>query len=203
MNDHSHLVREWDFEAPAVQERNARIFRALARHCPMPKEIHALELGCGDGVFTRELAQRCASLTACDISSVACAHAAERCAEFPNVRIRKLDLENDPLPGQYDWVFAMDILEFVHGRDRLAKVVAKLAGALQPDGLLTLSVCRLPEELRNAWWTRLFPEGADVILKFMDGRSGLRMLHHELHPENGTQIPDYIDHVIALFNKQP
>jgi 2-polyprenyl-3-methyl-5-hydroxy-6-metoxy-1,4-benzoquinol methylase len=202
MNDRSHRAVEWDFETPAVRERNARILRALAAHHPAKEGTRALELGCADGVFTRQLAQHCASVTACDISSVARARAAERCGSLSNVTILPLDLERDAIATQYDWVFAMDLLEFVHGRDRLDGVTAKLASALQPDGILTVTACRLPQDLRAAWWTRWLPEGADAMVKFMDDRFGLRMVHREFHPDNGTQIDGYIDHMIALFRKQ-
>jgi 2-polyprenyl-3-methyl-5-hydroxy-6-metoxy-1,4-benzoquinol methylase len=201
MNDHLHLVPEWDFGAPAVQERNARILRALGEHGAAREQVSALEVGCADGIFTRELAARGVSVTACDISSVARARAAERCAQFPRVTIRRLDLERDAIPGQYDWIFAMDVLEYIHGRDRLGNGINRLAGALRPDGVLVVTGCRLAEELRTAWWNRWLPEGADALLQFMDGRCGLQMVHREAHPEDGSSIPGYIDHLIALFRR--
>ena len=92
MNDHSHLIKEWDFEAAPVLERNARIFEVVAQHDGFRGEIHALEQGCADEVFTRVLAERCTSITACAISEVACTHAIRRCSGFSNVRIQQLDL---------------------------------------------------------------------------------------------------------------
>lgn len=199
--DSRHVEKKWDFAEPVHQERNARIFAALARCYKEKREVHALEIGCSDGVFTGTLAPRCLSVVGCDISPVACTLAANRCADLPNVTVRQFDLHRDPIEDQYDWVFAMDVLYYVHGRDVLSRVVDKLAHALKQDGVLIVSDCRLPEPLRGGWWMHWYPEGADAIIEFMSGRSDLRLLHREFHPDNEGSIPGYLDHIIAIFSR--
>lgn len=199
MLDDAHVVKEWDFESSVEQERYHRVLRAIADLCPEKKDIHALEVGCSEGAFTEKLASRCVSVTACDMSPRARAEAAKRCANFRNVKIQPFDLESDRIRSTFDWVFAMDVLEYIHGRDRLGRVAQKLARAVKDDGLLVVSACRLPEELRGAWWMRWMPDGADAVINFMNGRSGLSLVHREFYPDNERQIAGYPQHIIALF----
>jgi len=197
--DHAHLVKEWNFDSPLEQERYRRVLAAITGLCPNGERIQALEVGCSEGAFTQKLAARCESVTACDMSAVARAGAATRCADLPNVEIQPFDLETDHLRDQYDWVFAMDVLDYVHGRGSLASAVDKLAHAVKRGGLLALSGCRLPDELRDEWWMRWFPEGADAVVKFMNGRSGLQLVHMEFFPDTEMSLPGYPDHIIAVF----
>ncbi len=199
--DTAHTDKEWDFEWSVEQDRHERVLSAVSKAHPAGRAAGVLEVGCSEGVFTRKLAASCASVTAYDISPVACARAAQRCAGLTNVSIRQVDLQRDAIEGMYDWVFAMDILEYIHGRDRLASVVDKLVGALKAGGLLIVSDCRLPDQLRRRWWQYFLPEGADALIRFITNRSGLCLVHQECHPDDGTQIRGYFQHIIAVYRK--
>lgn len=199
MFDHAHLVKEWDFESPLERERYRKVLDAIARLYPDGEGVHALEVGCSEGAFTEKLAAHCASVTACDMSPVARAGASKRCANFPNVKIQPFDLKTDRLHDQYNWVFAMDILDYVHGRGSLARAVDKLAHAVKQGGLLIFSSCRVPEDLRDEWWMPWLPEGADAVIKFMNGRSGLQLVHREFFPDSEKRVAGYPEHIIAIF----
>lgn len=201
MNDESHLKREWDFGSPAEQERHDIILAAVARQYPDMANAHVLEIGCSDGMFTTRLARSCASVTACDISSVALKLTAGRCHEFDNVVVRKIDLAHEAVPGQYDLVFAMDVLEFIHGRGLLQDVIKRLSAALHPGGLLAVSSCRIMPELRNAWWQRWLPEGADAVMPVIASSPALSLEHMEFHPADGQPVEGYLAHIIAVFKK--
>ncbi len=201
MNDRSHLLREWDFESPGEQERHELMLSAVEKNYPDMSGAQVLELGCSDGVFSARLARSCASVTACDISPVALELASRRCRQYDNVAFRKLDVARDPLPSRYDIVFAMDILEFVHGRARLRAVIRKLAGAVRPKGFLAVSSCRLPLELRKAWWQPLLPEGGDAAVRLIAKDPTLNLVHQIIHPSPGVHFEGYFDHVIAVFRK--
>jgi SAM-dependent methyltransferase len=202
VNDRSHLTGEWDFKAPLEQERHARMLAMVERHRGSGGWGDALELGCSEGLFTVQLARHAARLLAVDISPLACARTAERCAAIRNVSVERLDLARDPLPGRYDLILAMGIFECVHGCDRLAHVTRKVVAALKPCGLLAATVARLPEGLRHGWWVRWFPEGADCIVPILSSGFGLRLL--EQAPQRGiTTSGAVVDHVVALFEKDP
>jgi len=201
MNDLSHLRRDWDFESPAEQERHELILSAVKRQYPDLPGARVLELGCSDGVFSARLARRCGSVTACDISSVGLELAAKRCRSYNNMTFRKLDIARDVMPARYDIVFAMDVLEFIHGRRHLQRVVRRLGDAVYPQGLLVISDCRLPPVLRKAWWQSRLPEGGDAIVRLTAADPTLRLLHSEFHPKLGVHFEGYAEHVVAMFRK--
>jgi 2-polyprenyl-3-methyl-5-hydroxy-6-metoxy-1,4-benzoquinol methylase len=201
MNDVSHLKREWDFNSPIEQDRHGLVLSLVQQHVPDLKLMKVLEVGCSSGIFTVRLARSCVSVTALDVSPLALALATDNCRNFNNVVFRELDLADDEIPGRYDILFAMDVLDFMHGREMLERVVTKFENALRSDGILAFSSCRLPAYLRGAFWMRWLPEGADAHVEFIASRSGFDLLHAESHPKEGECPEGYIEHVVALFRK--
>jgi 2-polyprenyl-3-methyl-5-hydroxy-6-metoxy-1,4-benzoquinol methylase len=198
--DRAHR-KVWNYESPIERERYARVIEAVTRQSGNREWENVLEIGCAQGVFTNELASRSRSLTASDISPLACDRTAKRCAQNGNVQIMQHDITLDEIPGQYGLVFVLDLLEALHGRHRIEKVVHKLAGAVSPNGLLIVSSSRLPEHMRDSWWARGLIEGADNHLALFQARSDLRLVHQELYPEAGQELHDYPQHMIAMFQK--
>ena len=195
MSDRAHLTREWDFEVLEERQRYELVLGAVTEHRGRGPWGTALEAACAEGLFTLELARRCSGVTACDISPVACTRAAERCKEFPNVRISQWDIRRDPVVGSYDLVFLMAALSFVHGRRQLGRVTQKLADALRPGGLLVFNEMRLLPEAERALWTKWLAEGALQNVAFMDGRHGLWLISKRVYEEL------YPGYVVALFDK--
>lgn len=200
-NDRAHLARVWDFSAPGEQERYARVLSAVTEVRGTANWGDVLEVGCAEGLFTLELVARARTVTAVDISAVACARAAARCARLPQVRVLQLDLETGTLPGRYDILFAMDVLERVHGRDRMGRIVDKLVTALREGGLLVVTSERLPPDAESARWARLLLEGGRNIARYLSGHRWLRVVHTELHPPDANVISGYRPHVIGLFER--
>jgi SAM-dependent methyltransferase len=170
----------WDFEKPTTIERYERAMEAVGSFAGASWG-DALELGCGIGVFTAMLSARCRSVLATDISEVGCERTRARCAGRDNLSVGILDLREDPINGSYDLVFAMDVLECIHGRASARAIADKIADALRNDGLLVITMSRLPAEMRQAWWARWLVEGGDVFTDFLDGKRGLRLVHRELY----------------------
>jgi len=191
MNDRSIASGAWDFEAPFSRERHERVLASLAESSGRSSWDDVLEIGCADGVFTLALSPRCRHVTAVDISEVARERARERCTGLANVAVAPLDLQSEPLPGQFDVVFAMDVLEFIHGRSRVADTARRLAEGIRPGGYLAITMSRLPEEMRGRLWARWLVEGGDNMSAFLDGRHGLRLLHRECYPR----------YLIAIYQK--
>ena len=191
MNDNSLAERTWDFEKPSTRERYERVLSALAQVAGSSRLGKVLEIGCADGVFTAELAPRSSDVHAVDISKVACERTRQRCADQPNVRVSRLDLQVDPLPGPSDVVFAMDVLEFIHGRARIGATARKLAEAVRLGGYLVVSMSRLPEDMRERLWARWLIEGGDNLTNFLDRRNGLHLAQREC----------YARYLIAIYNK--
>jgi 2-polyprenyl-6-hydroxyphenyl methylase/3-demethylubiquinone-9 3-methyltransferase len=99
-----------------------------------PRGVAALEVGCGGGVLTEEIARMGFDATGVDPSEpallVAAAHARES-----RLRIRYLQGAGESLPfedGSFGVVFCCDVLE--HVRD-LPAVVAEISRVLKPGGV--------------------------------------------------------------------
>jgi 2-polyprenyl-3-methyl-5-hydroxy-6-metoxy-1,4-benzoquinol methylase len=202
MTDESHLRKDWNFESSIEQERHELVLAAIRRLKADISQANVLEIGCSDGVFTARLAESCASVTACEISPVACELTSRRVRKFKNVVIKEFDIVHENIPARYDIIFAMDVLEYVHGRKNFQTVVTKLIDALNPQGLLAYSDCRLLPELQDAWWQRWLPEGGDAVVKRIASYPALRMEHWEFHPNDGLSVKDYYAHVLAVFSKK-
>jgi 2-polyprenyl-3-methyl-5-hydroxy-6-metoxy-1,4-benzoquinol methylase len=200
MNDRSHREQEWNFGTGPDRDRWQRVL-ALTTACRGERWGDVLEIGCAEGIITAQIVGHADRLVAGDISRVARERAARRVAGAAHVQIIPLDLQRDAL-DTYDVVFAMDVLEFVHGRRRVSDTVAKLAAAVRPGGLLVLSMCRYPADIRDAWWQRWVPEGADAVLPLIEAHPALTQIHRESHPADGQPIPDYLHHLIALFRRK-
>jgi predicted TPR repeat methyltransferase len=172
----------WDFEKPTTTERYARALEATGRAAP-GRWGTALELGCGIGVFTDMLAARCERVVATDISAVGCERTRERCRAHANLTVHTLDLREEELPGPFDLVFAMDVLECIHGPGAVRTIARKLAGALHDRGHLIITMSRLPSEMSRSWWARRLVEGGDAMTDYLDGRHGLALVSRDLYPK--------------------
>jgi SAM-dependent methyltransferase len=202
--DKSHIRRSWDFSSSDSQEWHSWVLTLIAAGIGTDQWGDVLEIGCSEGIFTSYLATRCRSVEALDISPIARDRAAERCAQFPNVRIGLLDLANDEVKGQYDLVFAMDILSSIRGRQRLTKAVSKLVRALREDGVLIYTDNSMPLDVLRSWgshpwWGSLFAiMEPDDCLRFLESRFPLQLISREQYlqdPQGGR------DQLFALLRK--
>ena len=207
--DISHLRRSWSFERPAARQWHSRVLAVVEGQVCERKWGDALEIGCSEGVFTSNLSRRCRSVDAYDISPVARARAAERCAHCPNVRIGALDLATDDISGRYDLVFAMDVLSCIRGRKRLVSAVARLVSSLKTDGLLIVTDTSIPLDIRDfwgsrRWWRRwLAMMDSNEYVELLESTLRLRLVYREDYLPEGAQAKDCWDAFIALFQIVP
>lgn len=95
----------------------------------------AVDVGCGTGLFARELAHRARHVTGIDFSPAMIALARERSAGIPNLEFVEADIQHRPLePGRYDYVASITTLHHLPARDTLAS----FAAALRPGGVLAI-----------------------------------------------------------------
>lgn len=199
--DRAHQ-RVWNFDTDCERGRYIKALALAQQHLPAERWRNVLEVGCAKGVFTEQLAPVCRRLSACDISPVACAAAGERCSRFSNVRVEQFDIVEASLPEHYDVVFALDLLEAIHGKRRLEIVMERLENAVVPGGLLVLSSSRLPRSVRSSRFGKWLLEGADSHMQALARRSGLQLLECTNYPDSGELTPPgYPEHLIAVFKK--
>ncbi|MDJ0928351.1 MAG: methyltransferase domain-containing protein [Gammaproteobacteria bacterium] len=119
----SSPLRQW-VEVPSLFSRLGDIFGC-----------RVLELACGDGFYSRQLAAAGATVLAVDISPamIELARAAER--DDPHgVEYHCADVACLPDFGQFDLVVATYLLHYAPDRTQLAAMCANIARSLLPDG---------------------------------------------------------------------
>jgi len=121
------MTQQW---SPADYQRHAAFVPALgasilARLDPKPGE-RVLDLGCGDGVLTAQIAAAGALVTGVDASPDMVAAAAAR-----GVDARLVDARHLPFRGEFDAVFSNAALHWIPDAD---SVLAGVAAALRPGG---------------------------------------------------------------------
>jgi SAM-dependent methyltransferase len=93
----------------------------------------ALDVGCGTGAFTRELAARCGHVTGLDLSPNMVAEARRRSAGVANVDYAVADFMTEPLPaGTFDCITAVALLHHLP----LEAALSRFRDLLRPGGVL-------------------------------------------------------------------
>jgi hypothetical protein len=120
---------------------------------PKDRYHHAAEPGCGTGELTRELARRCARVSATDYSPDAVRLAGEMTAGLPGVTVAQHALP-DGIPDGIDLAVLSEVLYYLDPAD-LAATHERLATALLPGGDLVVAHWR-------GWPAEAPQEAADV-----------------------------------------
>lgn len=124
----------WLLENP--WRRRYRNPRRLAEHCGLRPGDTVLEVGCGSGLFTPALAERCAHLTALDIEPRYLAQAAARTTTHTNVTLLQGDLAALPCAtGSMDAVVLISVLTEV---PRPVAALEECLRVLRPGGQLVI-----------------------------------------------------------------
>lgn len=93
----------------------------------------ALEIGCGAGLLTRELARRCRELVALDVSEVALAEARRHCAGARGLTFERREVPARWPHGRFDLLVLSEVLYFLD-RDEIEQVSCLAHDALEADG---------------------------------------------------------------------
>ena len=130
MNPSAKTGQTWNTEAYAA---NGRFVATLATEVvtllnPQPGE-HILDLGCGDGALTEQLAGTGAIVTGVDSSPTMLAAARER-----NLNVELYNATELPYQHQFDAVFSNAALHWITGISGQRSALAGIHRALRPTG---------------------------------------------------------------------
>lgn len=149
----------------------------------------ALEIGCAEGIFTAMLAERCNSLLAVDISSVALERAQHRCEREEHVRFQELDIRVDPLPGSFDLVVVVHVLEYIRNPMALRSIREKIIASLCDGGYLLLGHVSNDHFMETALWSKHLIRGGRNITAFMGSHPALHVVDsQEIELADGRSI---------------
>jgi SAM-dependent methyltransferase len=126
---------DFDRIAELPEERwdhNLRYHRMLLRELPEPC-ARALEIGCGAGLFARELAARCGEVLALDLSPRMVERARQRLADVENVELRVQDVLEWEIPREsFDCIVSITTLHHLP----MGEMLRRLRDGLRPGGVL-------------------------------------------------------------------
>lgn len=139
---HRHASDPWDVRRASYEANK----RALTLQALPPRTFErAFEPGCSVGALTRELAGRCTTLVAQDLSPTAVAAARRHVTDLAGVEVRLGAVPADWPEGDFDLVVLSEVGYFLSS-DELDEVLDRITGSLRPGGVLLLCHWRHPIE---------------------------------------------------------
>ncbi len=107
---------------------------ALLANLEQKADEKILEIGCGTGIWTKVVAEKCGKLTAIDISA-GMLLAAKKYVNKKNVRFEKSDFLNYKTKERFDKIFAVRVLESFSNK---GLAIRKMRELLKPSGRLVI-----------------------------------------------------------------
>jgi 2-polyprenyl-3-methyl-5-hydroxy-6-metoxy-1,4-benzoquinol methylase/phosphoglycolate phosphatase-like HAD superfamily hydrolase len=124
----------WGFETSAYEVHK---YAATIAALPRARYRSALEIGCSIGVLTEQLANRCESLLAIDVSQQAIDRAKQRCQNLPQVRFERMAVPDRYPDQRFDLVLVSEV-GYYWGLTGLQAAQQQTLEHLEPGGHLLL-----------------------------------------------------------------
>ncbi|PJK10555.1 bifunctional 3-demethylubiquinol 3-O-methyltransferase/2-polyprenyl-6-hydroxyphenol methylase [Lysobacteraceae bacterium NML95-0200] len=187
--------RWWDKDGPqkALHALNPARLSYVARYQTL-QDAKVLDVGCGGGLFSEALAKSGAQVTAIDMAAplveMAELHQLEAGLAI-DYRVQTVESLAEEMPGQFDAITCMEMLEHV---PEPASIIAACAKLLKPGGQLFLSTLnRTPAAFALAivgaeYIARLLPRGTHDYRSFIkpsELAAWLRAAGLDLHDVSG------------------
>jgi trans-aconitate methyltransferase len=122
----------WGFSGRWYEQRKRAITLASL---PDHRYRTAFEPGCSIGMLTSDLACRCDSILAGDVSESALRQAADRLAVHPHVELRPIRLPADWPEHEFDLIVLSEVLYYLDAND-LTETLDKAMRSVAPRGTL-------------------------------------------------------------------
>lgn len=106
---------------------------------------HVLEVGCADAFATRIVAQEAQKVTATDFDPIFIEDAKKRMTERWQIDLLVHDMLAEPMPGNYDSAYALDVLEHIRPEDEDV-FIRHMIAPLEADGSLIFGMPSLESQ---------------------------------------------------------
>jgi ubiquinone biosynthesis O-methyltransferase len=156
-------------DAPSSM-RAAFVLSMVEQH--VPRHARLVDLGCGTGWLSEQIAARVTHVTAVDLADEVIARARAR---SPHVNFRAGDVMTTPTDRDYDAVVSVEV--FSHVPDQPA-FVDRMADLLKPDGLLILTTQNYTAFSR---YSRVMAQGEGQIRRWVTPRELRRLVTPRFH----------------------
>jgi len=126
----------FEFDGKAYRKASAhqkKLGMKILDGLPLSGGESVLDLGCGDGTLTKQLAELVPDGTVVGIDSAEAMIAAAKELEAGNLSFRRLDINDMVFDGEFDLVFSNATIHWVNDHERL---LARCHAALRPNGML-------------------------------------------------------------------
>jgi LmbE family N-acetylglucosaminyl deacetylase/SAM-dependent methyltransferase len=171
----------WGFETRWYESRKRALTLAAL---PAEKYDSALEIGCSIGVLTEQLAARCASILAVDISQQAVDRARARLRQQAHVTVERADVGRRFPQRHFDLIMLSEV-GYYFDPDGLDTLLERIENSLGPTGTLVMCHWRHPVDD--------YPLTGDEVHQAARTRPGLRRL--AAHVEE--------DFILEVFSHDP
>lgn len=173
---YGHEADPWRYGTTAEEQERYALALEMVDRNQEERRPPALEIGCGEGLFTIELARRCGSVLGLDFSAVALARARDRCSSLAHVSFKEWDARVDVLEDQYELVTCMDFLSNFQRPWVRRRAMRRIAGAVAPGGLLVFSDVFKHPVVEQSCWARWFGTGSRWMVERLAGHRRLRQV---------------------------
>lgn len=169
----------WRLKTSAYEQERARAtLEVLAGR----RYSSAVDVGCGEGVFTAQLLGQCDRVTAVDFSAFAIRRARRRFARDPRVEVRRLDIRTAPPDGSFDLVLCAELFYYLN-RAEFETVAGRVGGLVVAGGDLCLVHGTSAHDALAAGGTvRPGSMGATIIHDWFRRTPGLTVVRDVLRP---------------------
>jgi len=107
---------------------------------------HVLEIGCGDAFGTRIVQQEVQAFSATDFDEIFLEDVKARMVERWRFEVFTHDLLEAPIPGNYDGIFALDVLEHIKSQDEHT-FLKNAFSPLEPHGVAIIGMPSLESQV--------------------------------------------------------
>jgi SAM-dependent methyltransferase len=133
----------WASASPRFRYQHHK-YETIAALIPSGRYRHALDIGCGNGLFSQKLAAMAGDVLGVDVSSVAVSMAAKRTRALTNLRFAQCDVLDLPSnwDGSFDLITILDTLYYLPppiDNELLKALALRLSRLAAPQGLVVIA----------------------------------------------------------------